>query len=292
VAALTNRARARVHARTAGRLFATQALPHLTASNASASLMSEERRPKKKRKESADAPVPALPPFTSPLLPRAGLDDEGQGFYSLGTRSFSSYDDFASLIATPQMPAPRSLADATPPPPPPPQQPTPPQRTASSAATSRAAATTRAAAATADFKSLPAMPKGLVSTPGVFESLPTQPSVHEARAALVAFEQAHPGCAAVAVNTLANSLDELFLAQSDISVTYLGAVAKSHAGKARALVPPGAEVGWARRALQAARSGRELDFTDRILVADGSAPWLRMKMRLAGLVLVVGTRVA
>jgi len=247
----------------AGRLFATQALPHLT--QASVSLASEERRAKKKLKGSGDAAVPALPPFTSPLLPRMVLDDDGQSFYSPGSRSFGSYDDFASLIATPQMPAPPSLAD-----------------TALPLRSPRASA-----AATADVKA----PKGLVSTPGVFESLPTQPSVQEARDALAAFEQAHPGCAAVAVNTLASSLDELFLAQSDASVKYLGAVARSHGGKARALVPRGAEVGWARRAMHAARSGRELDFTDRILAADGSAPWLRMKMRLAGLLLVVGTQV-
>ena len=121
---------------------------------------------------------------------------------------------------------------------------------------------------------------------------PPAPTLQEAVRELAAFEYIHPGWAAVALSTRATTLEDLYLAQNDLSVRFIGAVASSHAGKARALIPAGQEPAWVGRALQALRAGRDLEFTDQIVLGNGELQWARFKMRHAGLLLLVGAQAA
>jgi len=68
-------------------------------------------------------------------------------------------------------------------------------------------------------------------------------------------------------------------------------VAFSHFGKARALIPAGQESVWMTRALHAQNSGQELEFTDQLVLVDGTLPWVRMRMLCVGNVLLVGAHV-
>jgi len=125
----------------------------------------------------------------------------------------------------------------------------------------------------------------------LLDEMPPAPTLHEAVRELAAFELIYPGRAAVALNTRATALEALYLAQNDVSVRFIGAVAASHAGKARALIAAGQEPAWVGRALQALRAGRDVEFTDQIVLVNGEQQWARFTMRHAGLLLVVGVQV-
>jgi len=131
----------------------------------------------------------------------------------------------------------------------------------------------------------------LVVTPDMHDRFPPRPTPQEVLRELEYFEHAHPGWAAVALNTHATSLSDLYLVQSHLSVPWIGRVAFSHFGKARALIPAGREPAWVRRALHAQRCGHEVEFTDQLVLVDGTQPWLRMRMRYTGNVLLVGAQV-
>jgi len=134
-------------------------------------------------------------------------------------------------------------------------------------------------------------PVALFVAPGVRDRFPPPPTSEEVTRELAYFEYTHPGWAAVALNTHATSLNDLYLAQSHLSVPWIGKVALSHVGKARALIPAGREPAWVTRALHAQRGGHEVEFTDQLVLVDGTQPWVRMSMICAGDVLLVGMRV-
>ena len=118
-----------------------------------------------------------------------------------------------------------------------------------------------------------------------------QPTVIDASIALATFETAHPGFGALALNIRASSLDELFMAQTSSTVPYLGRIARSHAGIARPLIPAGTEPLWIKRALHVVREGRERQFSDVIVLINGSQLCLLMTMMPFELVLVVGSQI-
>ena len=144
------------------------------------------------------------------------------------------------------------------------------------------------------YRSLPRPP--CLTTIQLYTELPPQPTVERAQQCLAEFDRRHPAHAVLVLNTLAGaSLTELYIAQSDSSLPWIGPVARSHSGIARALVGPGEVPNLVRIMLLLAQGvfGAEVDTMCRIILVDGAEQLVRLTLWQCDRTLVcVGARLA
>ena len=113
--------------------------------------------------------------------------------------------------------------------------------------------------------------------------MPPAPTVEDALRMVAGYEQRHPGYAVLALNTVAGpSLSDLFIAQNELSLTWIGPVARSHAGTPRALIAAEDIPGFVRTMFVLAQRGLgpegELDTSLRVELVEGTKQLIRLTL--------------